>query len=131
MALDKPEDIEALADGLSDMADAMHKRLLKAIKGAEIELAEVQTQFQREALLRQKANALYADAAGAVVEGLPLAQSELLKVVQIAEERIQSIEDLRKGMEIFGDILVLSASVMAGKPGPILAAVKEIQDDLG
>jgi len=131
MALDKPEDIEALADGLSDMADAMHKRLLKAIKSAEIEQAEVQTQFQREALLRQKANSLYADCAGAVVEGLPLTQSELLKVVQAAQDRLQSIEDLRKGMEIFGDILVLRASVMAGKPGPILAAVKEIQGDLG
>jgi len=130
MALEKAEDIEALADGLTAFADAMHKRTLKAIKAGTMDQAAATTLFQKESSLRQKADSLYADAVQSVVVGLDLDQADLLKVIKTAKERIQAIEDLRKGMEIFGDLIVLCASVVARKPGPIVAAVKEIRDDL-
>jgi hypothetical protein len=131
MALEKPEDIEALADALTGLASVFHDCIMDAIKVGKADQATTQALFQQESSLRQKANSLYANAINCVVSGLDLEQKDLLGVVEAAKRRIKAIEDIQKAMELAGDLIVLGASVVAGKPGPILAAVKEIKGDLG
>lgn len=59
MALSKREEVEALADALGTSADAIHDRILKAIKNKEVNQVQAQSLFQDETSLRIKANALY------------------------------------------------------------------------
>lgn len=131
MALERPEDIEAVADGLTALAETLHRRLMKAIKAGTVNQSEALALFQEEAQVRQKANALYADAARAVVKDLALSQPELLAVVAKAKARIQAIQDFRTWMELLGDVVVLGTAILAGKPALILAAVKELKTDAG
>jgi hypothetical protein len=130
MALERMEDVEALADQLTDLANGLHQRLLHAIKAREVDQATAQTLFQQEASLRQKANSLYADAAGRVVHGLVLDQQDLVAAVDSAKHHIQAMSDFRKTMGLAGDVIDLGASVLAGKPAPILAALKQVESDL-
>jgi hypothetical protein len=131
MALERPEDIEAVADGLTALAETLHRRLMKAIKAGQVDQPTALGLFQEEAQVRRQANALYADAASKVVQDLALPQKELLATVAKAKDRIQAIEDFRTWMELLGDIVVLGTAILAGKPALILAAVKELKNDAG
>lgn len=130
MALETPESIEALANSLTGAADVLHDRLIHAIKGGGLDQATALAIFQQESALRQKANALFADVAGCVVNGLAVEQAELIGAVGAAKARLQAVDDIRKAMELVADVIVLGASAAVGKPGPILAALKEIRNDL-
>lgn len=69
MALATQQQVEALADEITECADSIHTRLMQAIKNKEIDQSAAQSIFQDETILRQRANSLYLDAAICVVEG--------------------------------------------------------------
>jgi len=131
MALETVEDIEALADGWMEMADALHRRILRGLLAGQLDQAAAQDHFRQESALRQQADALYADAVAFLVKGLALEQGDLLGVIHQAEEKIQSLADLRSVMAVLGDALILAAAVVAGEPAPIVAAVQGLRADLG
>ncbi|MBV1787516.1 hypothetical protein KQ940_05545 [Marinobacterium sp. D7] len=125
MALANEMEVEALAQSLTECADAVHERIKAAIKHREIERDQAQAMFQEENLLRQRANGLYIDAAKSVVEGLTEPQEGLLAAVNKAREQI---EEIARFIDLVTDLAVLAAAVSAGKPAPILAALKEVKD---
>lgn len=130
MALACQEEIVAFADALSGIADSLHERVIQAAQQKSIDQATAQSLSQQESILRQKVEALYAVAAERIVAGLTEEQSDLLAVVRTARQQIQSIQDLRDALELVGHVIVLGASIYAGQPGPILAALKDIKEDL-
>src|SRR3990172_6567736 len=129
MALANQKQVEDLADSLTECADSIHERLMKAIKNKEVNQAEAQATFQDETILRQGANSLYIDAASYVVNGLATSQKSLMEVVDTAKAKIKKIRQIGAFIDLVADLLSLSAAAYAAKPGPILAALKEVKED--
>jgi hypothetical protein len=130
MALSKEEEVEQLADSLGKSADAIHERILEGIQKKDLTRAQAHSLFQDETALRIKANALYLEAVILVVRDLELAQTELIKVINQATSEIKKIERITAFIDLVADLLVLAAAAYAGKPGPILAAVEEVRNDV-
>jgi len=130
MALSTRKQVEDFAEQVTTCADAIHERLMRAIKNKQISQSDAQSMFQDEAILRQRANSMYIDAANYVVKGLEESQKRLLEVIEAASEKIRTIKKIATFIELVGDLLILAAAVSAGKAGPILAALKEMKDDL-
>lgn len=130
MALENQKQVEAFAKNLTECADSIHGRLMSAIKKKEIDRETAQFIFQDEASLRQKANGLYIDAANCVVEGLAESQKNLIDLIEKAKEKMASIKKIASFVDLVADLLVLGSAVYAAKPSPILAALKEVKQDL-
>jgi hypothetical protein len=130
MALANQEQVEALADNITKCADSIHDRLKKAIKNKEIDQYTAQTIFQDEATMRQHADSLYIDAANCVVEDLAESQKSVMALIDTAKEIIKTIENIAHFIDLIADLLVLAAAAYAAKQAPILAALKEVKDDV-
>jgi hypothetical protein len=130
MALTNQKQVEALADNLTECAGSIHDRLKKAIKNKEIDQYTAQSIFQDEATLRQRANSLYIDAANCIVDGLAEPQKNLMVLIDTAKETMRTIEDIAHFIDLIADLLVLAAAAYAAKPAPILAALKEVKEDV-
>jgi hypothetical protein len=130
MALATEQDIVTLADQLTASADALHARLRAALRAGGVDQASAQGLFQDEVILRQRANALYTEAARCTVQGLALTQKELLEVLEAANKRIRRSRTLAGSLDLFGDLLVLAAAVCTAEIGPIAAALHKVQQDL-
>jgi hypothetical protein len=130
MALNTQKEVEQLADSLTKSADAIHKQLLKEIKRGGVDHAQAQLIFQDEAVLRQKANGLYIDAANCVLKNVAADQDEIIGLIAAANDKLKKIEDTGKFIDLIADLLVLASAAYAAKPGPLLAALKEVRKDL-
>ena len=129
-------DIEALADSLSDSADALHRRIMAAIRknattaGQAISHAEAQALFGQEIALRQQANALYADATGFAAGGLAVPARRLLDLAARARERIRCIERARELAGIAAALLNAAAAVAALKPEALAPALEDLKEHI-
>jgi hypothetical protein len=130
MALVNPRQVESLAEGLTRCADSIHSRIMKGIAKKEMDQITAQALFQDESALRQRANALYIDAVNCMVKDLDLPQKTLMGLVQTAEMQIKAIKEIASFVDLAADLLSLAAAAYAAKPGPILAAWTEIQQDV-
>jgi phage shock protein A len=130
MALATQKQIELLAEKLTTCADALHERLMIAIRNGAISRPQAQALLQDEVLLRQQANGLYIDAANCVVQGLEESQKELIDVIGTAETRIRTFRKIASVIDVMADLLVLAAAVYSAKPGPIVAALNELKRDV-
>jgi hypothetical protein len=152
--LENAAQVEELADHLSKLADAMHARIMRAIRKqsaadgqdapagqdadaapgkAELVLSrtEAQAMFDLEVALRQHANKLYMDAAHHTIAGLQASQQSLHALASAAKEKIARIDTLRDLIEIGTDALALAAAAVAGKPEGMLAAFKKLRGHVG
>lgn len=130
MALATQQQVEEFADSLSKSADAVHERLINAIKNKEVDQLSAQSIFQDEASLRQRANSLYLEAAKSVVEGISDSQEDIIKLVYSAQEKIKTIKEIASFIDLTADLLVLASAAYAAKPAPIIAALKEVKVDV-
>ena len=128
----KQMDIEALADSLSSAADALHTRLIEAIreKPAGITHATAQALFENEVSLRQCANNLYLNAALLATSGLGGAQQQIMEVTARAQEKIRRIEHTKHMIQLTGELLSLAAAVATGKPERLAAPFENIKHHL-
>lgn len=130
MPLATAADVERFADLLTECADSIHQRLITAIRTAEINPFTAQQILQDEATLRQRANGLYMDAAQCIITDLGDDQVNLNEVIRETSERISEIAKIAHFIDIVSDLLVVVSSVYAAQPGPILAALQEIRQDI-
>lgn len=125
-------DVEALADQLSNTADALHQRLLKDIKThqgpfSEGEQAVLRALNDDEQLLRQRANSLYADAAAAVLPALPVPQSHILALTAAAAEKIRQVNQLGEVVGLVGGLLSLAGHAVKGNLGGVMDALDQVK----
>ena len=130
MALANQRQVEELANSLTECADSIHERLMKAVKNKAVNQAEAQATFQDETILRQRANSLYIDAASCVLGDLAMPQKGLMDVVDTAKAKIRNIKQISAFVDLVADLLALAAAAYAAKPGPILATLKEVKEDV-
>jgi hypothetical protein len=130
MALKNQEQVVELADKITACADSIHNQLIKDIKDNKIDQSKSQLIFQDEQILRQRASSLYIDAANCVVAGLQESQENLIELINIAKEKIETVKRIASCIDLIADLLVLAAAAYAAKPDPILSALKEIKVDI-
>ncbi|MRX08924.1 hypothetical protein GJ697_13865 [Pseudoduganella sp. FT25W] len=126
--------IEALADNLSANADALHRRLMRAIRTPSpdgalpgISQGVAQALFENEVALRQRANGLYLDAAVLAATGLGTQQQQLLDLTALAQQKIDRIDRLKDLVDLAGELLSLGAAVAAGKPEHVLSPLEKLK----
>lgn len=126
------KDIEALADSLSASADALHTRLMSALRQKPPAVAQplAQTLFENEVALRQRANGLYLEAAVLAASGLGGTQKQLLDVTARAQDKIRKIEHVKDLIQLTGELLSLAAAIAAGKPDRLAEPYENIKHHL-
>lgn len=130
--LQHQDDIEAVADSLSANADALHARLMRAIRKPAPGLPGIshgvaQALFENEVALRQRANGLYLDAAVLAVAGLGGQQQRILDLTARAQEKIQQIDRIKDLVDIAAELLSLGAAVASGKPEQIIKPLENLK----
>jgi hypothetical protein len=130
MALANQKQVEVLANNITGCADSIHYRLMKAIKNGEVDQNTAQLIFQDEGSLRQLANGIYIDAANCVVDGLAESQKNLIELIETAKEKIKTIKKIADFIDLIADLILLAAAAYTAKAAPILAALKEIKEDV-
>lgn len=132
------EDIEALADSLSASADALHARLMRAIRKPPpgtpatpaqpgISQGVAQALFENEVALRQRANGLYLNAAVLAAAGLGPQRQQLLELAARAQEKIAKIDRIKDLVDIAADLLSVAAGVAAAKPEQVIRPLESLK----
>lgn len=131
--LSSPADIEALADELSDCADAIHKRVVKSVQAhggkpvPDEEQAAARALLDAEYELRQRAGGLYADAATLVVGSLGKSQQHVMALTAAAADKIRRIGTIGQVVGLAGSVLGLAAAVGSAQPVAILGALDKLR----
>lgn len=126
--------LEALADQLSACADALHRRLMRALRqpapdGAlpGISQALAQSLFENEVRLRQRANRLYLDAAVLAGGQLAQQQQQLTDLAARAAALIARVDRVKDLLDLGGELIGAGAAVASGKPERILPALEKLK----
>ena len=127
-------DLEALADSLSASADALHARLMRAIRQKTpgtnepaISRAAAQALFENEVILRQHAVGLYLEAASLAAAGLGGLQQQLLDVTAQAQEKIRKIDKIKDLVALTGELLSLAAALATGAPEKLVTPYEKLK----
>jgi len=125
-------EIEALADQMSIVADAIHQRVMKQIGAhnggpiSDTEQRAARALLDDELVLRQRANGLYADAATYVVQSLSVSQQQLIALTAAAAHKIHTMDRIASATALVGALLHLAGAVATGNPVPIVAAIERL-----
>ncbi|MBZ2207045.1 hypothetical protein [Massilia soli] len=128
------EEVEALADQLSVIADELHQRIMDEIRQdrskppSATRQAALRALFDQELVLRQRANGLYADAASLVVSALGQPQRQLAELTTRAAEKIRKIALIKDISGLVASVLGLAGAVATGQPAPIILALEKIKN---
>jgi hypothetical protein len=129
-------EVEALADELTACADALHKRIMDEVRSYQGKSVPEQAQDTARALLddeqvlRQRANALYLDAARYIVAPLGKPQAHLIGLTADAAKKIGTIVKIGNGVSLVARLLGVAAAVATGMPAPILLAFENLKHQL-
>ena len=127
------EEVEALADQLSLVADELHQRIMKEIQQdrskppSATRQAALRALFDHELVLRQRANGLYADAASLIVTSLGKPQRHLAELTAAAAEKIRKIAVIKDLAGLVAGVLALAGAAATGQPAPIILALEKIK----
>ena len=126
--IDKAEEYRRLGQKYSDAADTYNAHL-KA-NASTLTMQQIFPLIQHEMSLRQTANRMFFEASRLEIEAGKTDVAELNAAVAEANEALKRIDRLRDVLDLVADLLVLGSAVIAGKPGPILAALQEVKSDV-
>lgn len=130
------QQVEALADQLSLIADELHQRVMQEIQQdrdrppSATRQAALRALFDNELVLRQRANSLYAEAAGLIVASLGQPQRHLAELTAAAAEKIRKIAVIKDVTGLVAGVLALAGAAATGQPGPIILALEKIKNQL-
>ncbi|MES2898787.1 MAG: hypothetical protein V4723_03615 [Pseudomonadota bacterium] len=125
--------IEALADQLSQCADELHARIMRDMNAnqsagfSEEQQALARSLLDEAAVLRQRANGLYADAAALVVKSLGASQAQLMQLTADAGEKIRKIAKIGHVVGLVSGLVMLAGAAATGQAVPIIVAIEKIR----
>lgn len=133
IALTSTEHVVELADSIVHIANQLHERILKEIACYQdrtmpaTQKAVMHALMDGELLLRQHAQALYADASTCVIHGLDQPQSRLMALTAAAAEQIRHIGVISESSGLVGGILSLVGGIATGRLSQVEAALENIK----
>ncbi|MYM37071.1 hypothetical protein GTP38_22355 [Duganella sp. FT94W] len=130
----QPPSPEALADTLSACADALHRRLMRALRQPTpdaplpgISHPVAQALFDSEVQLRQRANLLYLDAAVQAGGHLAPQRQALAELAAKAEQIIARVDRVKDLADLAGELIGAGAAIASGKPEHILSSLEKLK----
>ena len=129
--LNTADKVSEIADRLSEIAEQALQSTLARVKAGKLSETQAQEAISHVQQLSLLASGLRTHAVKSVVAALEIAQQKLKKLVDKAKKRIKVIETAAKFIDLLVDVLAFAAAVMTAKPDTILAAAKEVGDDVG
>jgi hypothetical protein len=124
----KAQQLRDLGGKFADAADKYNVQL-KA-QASSMTMSEIFPLIQQELSLRQAANRLFFEAGQLEIESAEEDIAELTEAVAAASQVLERLNELRAVLDLVADLLVLGSAVLAGKRGPIVAALKEVKKDI-
>ncbi|MGZ5200621.1 MAG: hypothetical protein ACXWC4_12685 [Telluria sp.] len=130
--LSTPAEVTQLGDQLTAFADALHERIMGEIQsyqGRPVPVAAQQAaraMLDDEQVLRQRANAMYLEAATLVVHSLGQSQLHIVKLTADAAEKIKKLVKLVDTAGMVGRVLELSGAALTGNPVVIMRALEDM-----
>lgn len=121
------DSLRSIANSLSDVAGA-YNELLK--KDPPSNGGDVYARLQEETRLRSIANQLYFQASNLTLQDGDYSVQALQQSIDDAGAKLKELDDLKKGIEVMADVLVLGGAIMAKKAGPIISSLQELKSDL-
>lgn len=121
--------IEA-ANCLTSFADAADAKIREDFDSGAMSQAQAFEGFNAVARIRSLANTLYTAAVKSVVKDLAMPQKELLALFARSEKVLAQVNRFRVFIDLIADVVVLATAIYAGKPAPIVSALKEINKDV-
>jgi hypothetical protein len=135
-ALSTAADVEALADKLTACADALHERIMAEVRSYRGGPVPARAQdamralLDEEQVLRQRANALYLDAAKYIVSKLGKPQQHLMALTADAAEKLKKITRIGDGVSLVARLLGVAGAVVTGQVAPILLSLEALKRQL-
>jgi len=132
-ALSSVENVVELADSVVHIADQLHERILEEIACyqdrtmPDSQKAVMHALMDDELLLRQRAQALYAEATTCVIHGLDQPQRHLMALTAAAAEQIRHIGVIAETTGLVGEILSLVGGIATGRLSQVKAALDNIK----
>jgi hypothetical protein len=126
----------ALADQLTAAADQLHERIrhdIRAFHGGTVPQAQqdaARALLDDEMVLRQRANALYADAATYIVRSLGKSQQHVIALTVAAAEKIRTIDKIADGVSLVARLLGIAAAAATGQAAPIVLSLEALKHQL-
>lgn len=124
----KTEELKAFGGKYADAAGAYNAQL--RAKATTMTMSDVFPLIQQELALRQAANRMFFEAGELIIESAAEEIAKLNEAVEDANRVLKRLERLKAVLDLVPDLLVLETAVLAGKPGPIIAALKEVKKDV-
>jgi len=127
-----PQDLEGLADTLTACADALHERLMRALRRQQpledgLSQGAALVMFEQEVALRQQANSLYVDAATISLQGLGVTAAELQALAEHARQAVRRIEHRKNLAGIAAGLLGMAAAVASARPDHLAEALQDLK----
>jgi hypothetical protein len=128
--------VVALADQLTAAADLLHERIMhdiRAFHGGAVPQAQqdaARALLDDEMVLRQRANALYADAATYIVRSLGKSQQHVIALTVAAAEKIRTIDKIADGVSLVARLLGIAAAAATGQAAPIVLSLEALKHQL-
>lgn len=130
--LSTPQQVAELGDQLTAAADALHERIMREIQSYQGRPVPVPAQqaarklLDDEQVLRQRANAMYLEAATLIVHSLGQSQAHIVKLTADAAEKIKHLVRLVDTAGMVGRLLELSGAALTGNPVLIMRALEDM-----
>lgn len=129
-ALSSKTDVEAIADGLSRLAEQALKSTVAGIKAGRINESQAQEALALIQRIDHAASDLNTYAVKSIVANLSVTQQALKGLVDKATKTIKTIDAARKFIDILADVLVFVAACMSGTPATIIPAAIALGKDM-
>jgi hypothetical protein len=127
-----PADVTQLGDQLTACADALHERIMHEIQSYQGRAVPIAAQeaarkmLDDEQVLRQRANAVYLEAATLVVHSLGQSQQHIVKLTADAAAKIKHLVKLVDTAGMVGRVLELSGAALTRNPVVIMRALEDM-----
>ena len=114
-ALTTPDDIIALAEALSRLADGLHDTLRRLTAAPSGDATTAYALLTEEYALRARTNILRNDAQHHTLDGLSFEQAALMKTIEQIDADLKSATTLPAIRSLLSDLMTFASSINPGK----------------
>lgn len=125
-ALATSDDVIALADGLSQLADKLHAVLRRLTAQPTGDTSIAYALLTEEYALRARTNILRNDAPRHTIDGLEFSQASLINALSQIEANLHEADTLEVVRSIVSDLITLASSINPGKTRVVNFLAKEL-----
>lgn len=130
MALANEKQVIEYAKALDQSADTARKKLNFLIADGKIESSEARRAARKISAMRDEAVFISLEAMHLWLDNLQTSQRELLDTMKAAKEKLEAIQAAGGFLSLLSSMVVLSAAIAGGKPGSILAALRDVHSEV-